>query len=64
MTNFVETIKALITVHRDEHPKFPYDDIMGISALPKKGIMRFGYLTIEWERLGGEEVPEIGGGDN
>jgi hypothetical protein len=26
--------------------------------------MRFGYLTIEWERLGGEEVPEIGGGDN
>jgi hypothetical protein len=64
MTNLVETISVKITLHRDEHPDFPYDDILGLARLEPKGRARVGCVTWEWERFGCEEVAEVHAADN
>lgn len=64
MTHLVETITLKLTLHRDEHPQFPFDDVLDLGSLPKRGRERRGYVTYEWERHGLEEVSEVSGGDN
>ena len=64
MTHLVETITVKITLHRDEHPDFPYDDALGLRFLKNKGRVRQGFVTWEWEKHGVEEVAEVSVSDN
>jgi hypothetical protein len=64
VTNLVETISLTLTLHRDEADDFPFDDILGLKCLPRRGRQRIGNCTYEWVREGCVEVPEIAGGDN
>jgi hypothetical protein len=64
MTNLVEKITILLTIHRDEHPQFPFDNVLQLGDLPRRGIERRGYITYEWQRHGMEEICEVEGGDN
>jgi hypothetical protein len=64
VTNLIETISLTLTLHRDEDDAFPFDDILGLKQLPRRGRQRIGHCTFEWTRHGVEEVPELAGGDN
>lgn len=64
MTHLIETITVKITLHRDEHPDFPFDDILGLARLDPQGRARVGYVTWEWIKHGCEEVSEALGSDN
>lgn len=64
MTNIIEQITVTLTLHRDEEDNFPFDDLLGLKHLPRKGRERRGNVTYEWEKTGIFEVPEIAGGDN
>jgi hypothetical protein len=62
VTNLVEKIHFVLTLHRDDDDAFPFDDIMGLKILPVKGRQRIGNVTYEWVKTGAEE--EYGAGDN
>lgn len=65
MTRLVEQIRLDITLHRDDRPDFPFDDIApGLRRLPRKGQKRIGDITIAWEKFGAEEIAETTAGDN
>lgn len=63
MTNLVEKFIVEVTVHRDEHPNFPYDNLLPrMRRLPRYMRKRIGYVTYEIRNIGSEE--EHGEGDN
>lgn len=65
MTHLVETITLKLTLHRDEQPNFPFDNLApGLKRLSKKGQKRVGSMTIAWEKHGLMEIPEATVSDN